>query len=700
MIHRLAVVAMIACSLAASVQAQSDARWVSTNPGGGGALNSPVVTTRGTWVVGSDLGGVYLSSDSGNTWRAIGAADGLNATHVASLAAHPDSGALVIGTDSGVFVGNPDGTQIQHVWREGYVAGVTVGAERTWLYAAVHPQWNALAPYIVRSADSGKTWARAGSNLPADLRVIGLSAHPTDLTTLLLVTGEGRFNKSRSALWLSRDRGRRWTQIGGSLGPIYDARFGPDGALFVTTPTGPSGAVYRSLNGGRDWRKLADRTGMLIFDATNPERLRLMDLNIQVEWEANSGVWESLDGGASWRKMAPVTAWQGAWSNSLTMWGTGSSYQGFPQSLGQSPNGDTILTVNVQFVYASIDGGRVFSQAVSKAMGNGWASRGLDNIVPASLAPSQADPNLIYVGYYDIGCFRSDDAGSSWQMCNEPEWTRNWRGNGGNSMSIVADPERADVVWAHLAGDLDDPPHQLARSTQRGRPGTWVAARGLPTRRASISGISLDRFSPRNARVLFAIVDDAVWRSTNDGITWSRAHACPNCQFTWTGAVAGQVFAGGGSGLWRSTDSGTSWVRTGLDTSGWTASAHPRDFGYTGVFDLAMDPSNANVMWAAVTGRGFYRSADGGNRWTLQLPDRFARTAAYAKDSALWIGSSSAVHAGSYSPDSLGVRVSRDGGRTWTPQNEGLAYPFGVQVRMGHGQRVWLISPGQGVLTR
>jgi hypothetical protein len=39
--------------------------WKATNPGGGGAFNSPVMTLEGYWVVGSDLGGVYISKNSG-----------------------------------------------------------------------------------------------------------------------------------------------------------------------------------------------------------------------------------------------------------------------------------------------------------------------------------------------------------------------------------------------------------------------------------------------------------------------------------------------------------------------------------------------------------------------------------------------------------------------------------------------------------
>ncbi len=135
-----------------------------------------MVTSEGYWAVGSDLGGVYLSMDAGATWSAVGSAQGLTVTHIASLAACP--GKLLVGTDGGLFVGNSNGTGFSRKYATGYIAAIAVSADPNIVYAAVHPQWDSLSPYIIRSNDAGQTWSATGSNLPADL-AHHRAAHPS-----------------------------------------------------------------------------------------------------------------------------------------------------------------------------------------------------------------------------------------------------------------------------------------------------------------------------------------------------------------------------------------------------------------------------------------------------------------------------------------------------------------------------------------
>ena len=78
--------------------------WSRINPGGGGAFTAVGVGPTGTVVVGSDLGGAYISQDEGGSWNVIGSARGMTMTHVQSVAMDPaDAGVILLGGEYGIF---------------------------------------------------------------------------------------------------------------------------------------------------------------------------------------------------------------------------------------------------------------------------------------------------------------------------------------------------------------------------------------------------------------------------------------------------------------------------------------------------------------------------------------------------------------------------------------------------------------------
>ncbi|MFO7638398.1 MAG: hypothetical protein R6X14_03710 [bacterium] len=122
-------------------------------------------------------------------------------------------------------------------------------------------------------------------------------------------------------------------------------------------------------------------------------------------------------------------------------------------------------------------------------------------------------------------------------------------------------------------------------------------------------------------------------------------------------AVAGSrtdvLYAGGYIGsagaVARSTDRGLSWQQT---------AAAPAET----VFGLAVDPADADRVFAATSG-GAYRSSDAGASWTRVSSERGSRAVAFhpgAPDTIVIGGSA-------------GVWVSRDRGQNWQAMSDGLA---------------------------
>lgn len=702
-------------------------RWVSTNPGGGGAFNSPVITTSGFWAVGSDLSGVYLSTNNGASWRILGSARGLTETHVASLLAHP-SGKLIIGSGNGIFTGLENGTGIKKTYPNGYISALAVSANPNVVYAAWHPEYNLRSPRLLRSNDAGESWSVVSTTLPGYLRVVGLRTHPVDEDAVVVLAGEGRFNHNYPTendplrpwyhqAWLSNNSGTSWTRLGTNLGKVMDIVYGVDQSnlnrMYLTVlRNNNTGSLYRSEDAGGNWTKIASRTGVILLDSLLPNRLRLQEFQVQRSdgsWEPNitTGMWESTNGGSSWRFFASTASFTPGWSNGHNVWPMGSGFQGYVQTLGNNAaTANTVLWADSQFVRVSTNGGRSWRDTVSSSVGTNWKSRGIDNAVPAVVAPSLADANLVYAGYYDMGLWRTDDGGASWKSLNVPEYAGGWQNAvGGNTVTVVPDPSSANVVWAQLGGNLGGETMYLVKSTNRGD--NWILQmNGLPADadRKILEGLSVDANSSAANRTLYVVagtitnvngveVKDAdVYRSSNGGSSWSKVFDCNSCLFT--SVVNGVVYAGGPSGLWTSTSGGAgSFSKLSLSTAGWTEDRGPRDWGFVGLVDVAV---NGNTIWVAVQGKGFFRSTNGGGSWRQMRSDLFARSVAIdASTGEAYAGSSSALYAGGYDAASKGVLVYN--GSSWRTMNTGLAYPFATQIRLAGGAK-WLLSPGQGVL--
>jgi hypothetical protein len=699
--------------------------WVATNPGGGGAFNSPVVTKSGYWAVGSDLSGVYLSTNKGASWRVLGSYRGVTETHVASLLAHP-SGKLIIGSGNGIFTGLENGTLIKKTFPNGYISALAASANPNVVYAAWHPEYDSRSPKLLRSNDAGETWSFVATALPSYLRVVGLRTHPVDEDAVVVLAGEGRFNKNYPTdndpprpwyhqVWLSNDSGASWTRLANSLGRVMDIAYGVDESnlnrMYLTILRNNStGSLYRSEDAGWTWTKLASRTGVILLDSALPNRLRLQEFQVQRadgSWEPNitTGLWESTNGGVTWQFFASSAAFTPGWSNAHNVWPMGSGFQGYVQTLGNNAaSANTVLWADSQFVRVSTDGGKSWRDTVSSKVGNNWKSRGIDNAVPAVVAPSLADANLVYAGYYDMGLWRTDDNGASWKSLNVPAYSGGWGAAvGGNTLTVAPDPTNANVVWAQLGGNLTDDTVHLVKSTNRGD--TWTEqTSGLPANKNLLEGLSIDANSPASSRRLYVVAGTVkevngvvvrnlgVYRSSNGGSTWSKVFDCNSCLFT--SVVNGVVYAGGGGGLWTSTSGNSgSFSKLPLATTGWTADRGPRDWGFVGVVDLAV---SGNTLWAAVLGQGFYRSTNGGATWGRMRSDIYARTVALdSVTGEAYVGGSSALYAGGYDAGSKGVLVYN--GSSWRSMNAGLAYPFATQIRFA-GASKWLLSPGQGVL--
>ncbi len=456
------------------------------------------------------------------------------------------------------------------------------------------------------------------------------------------------------------------------------------------------GHLYRSDDRGDTWSQVAQRSGRIWLKPSQPQLIRLIDPFHQFPWDDRNGVWESVDGGKHWIQVSKVADWDPGWTGAY--WAYTSDIRAVGDDLSDP---EALLWTNSQFAFATDDRGRTFHNIFSDEVSPGrWRSRGFDNVVMFDLAISEADPDDIYLGYFDIGCWHSPDRGLSWENCNHAPSTGDWEGNGGNTTTLAADPDRAGVVWTAQAPSWEEP-GTLLRSGDRGA--TWEAGVGLP--QAPLTGLSLDRSSPAHSRTLFVAAAGDVYRSDDDGEHWAKVFDCDACRFTAVDRFDGDlVYAGGEGGLWRSTAGGDagSWTAIGLPEMAGTVSGGIWEWGWAGVFAITPDPHARGTVYVAAygEGKGLYRSTDSGDHWEKLWDDDFLRDVAVSPQdpAVLMATSSSAFDSGGYDPGSNGVLRSTDGGQSWRRVNEGMAWPFANPVAFdpANANHVWVGSPGTG----
>ncbi|HFB99537.1 MAG TPA: hypothetical protein ENJ53_01915, partial [Phaeodactylibacter sp.] len=693
--------------------------WTRTNPGGGGAYSTVGASASGIIIAGSDLSGAYRSTDSGQTWDVIGASRGMTETHISGVGFHRTDGNIIyIGTENGIFRSDDGGDNVNHVLVGGYITDIEFGTNvASTGYASSHPTYNSNNGVIFKSTDNGLTWMQSSVNLPAGIRILKIVVNPNDADTVYILTGQGRFACGPADVFRSTDGGVNWTNLTSLFDEVMDIAIDPNNPqnIFITTMntdcaepfywTDLLGSIYKSTNGGTNWGSaLSNYTGVIWIDANNSSNIRLIDPREPYPWIATSGTWTSANGGVDFIQTGDVNNWDIFFNNQI-FFCYSSSYNGICKTLGEDlSNPNDYYWSNYQWVFQTTDNGTTFHNIFTNEVTSGfWQSRGFDNINMMDVAISESRPDTIFTAHFDIGLWRSLDNGASWQSCNDDTHTGSWNGNGGNCATVLVDPTRPNVVWASLSGNQNgQPPTYLLKNTNTGERTSWALANsGLPDE--EVMGLSLDKNSTSSNRTLFVTAQGDVYKSTDDGASWTMAYNCNGCRYTAVDQFDGNVvYAGGEKGLWRSLNGGTNWTDVSHADMVGTVGIPFWDGDYDGVFDVKTDPNHADWVYVTAlgTGKGLYKSEDKGGTWQKLITDDFMRRVAIVPQNSnkLYATSSSAFEAGGYDSNSGGILFSQDGGQSWTSQNQGMAYTMALAIAVGNETVPYVFagSPGTG----
>lgn len=376
------------------------------------------------------------------------------------------------------------------------------------------------------------------------------------------------------------------------------------------------GDLYKTTNGGGQWVRLrffSSSIWSLAINPTNPDV-------VYAGTEAN-GLFKTADGGTTWTSI------------SLT---------------SKRINAVVIDPRNPAILYAGVDDEGVYK---STNTGSTWwlANVGLTDRRVRALTIDPSNSQVLYAGT-SSGVFKTESAGATWTS----------KYSAGFISSISVDPQNSSVIYA---GEFSWG-SGVFKSVDAGA--NWTEMNnGLANR--YVHAIATD---PSATSTVYAGTAAGIFKSVTSGSSWSRNHAPSNSSIVKTIAIAPSdprtIYTGfDGDGIYKSTDEGGTWVAV--------------NEGLLNILvnDIVVHPTNNNVLFAATGfegtgtpsntygfGGGVYRSTDGGLKWQLvkELIDVYQL--------AIDPGNAAVMYAGSHRE---GIYKSLDGGTSWNGFNSGLS---------------------------
>ena len=540
------------------------------------------------------------------SWVPTGPAGGI----VGSLVIHPDDPRILwAGTSGGVFKSTNGGASWTPT-NQG-LTGLRISAlavapsDPETLYAAVRAPFSGTG--VFRSTDGGATWTRASASPrpPNPLAlVLELAVHPRNPNVVYAATPQGLYKTGTG-------RGP-WGRV--LDGDVRSVAIDPVRPAIVYA--GGLSEVRKSTNGGGTWSAgvpVGQSTlGILLIDPKDPRRI----------WAGGSGgLFRTTNGGAFWQPassglpnrpvlslaLAPSSGrgadilWAGTTNGTFRSGNGGGTWVRASQGMrGQEINALVAHPRQPGTLWAGSGTLEKEGPGVFKTTNNGMAwrmsNRGLLALHLEVLAFDPQTPGVVWAGTDGRGVFRSADSGATWAPRNsgiEPL----------TISSLAIAPSGPQTLWA-TAGRNVFVTHDGGEQWVRRGSGPIDPFNGF------IPPVSLLRLDPQDAAVAYAGTSSGLFRTTDEGVTWSRFEA-PLPAASVTDLLidprdSDVVFVAMGA-LWVTRDGGATWELV------------PVANAPIGIAALAADPRNPDVIYAGGASGIVLRSADGGRTWQLSF---------------------------------------------------------------------------------
>ena len=645
------LVAVILASAALAAGKSRVVPWQVIGPGGGGALFLPTVSPTDPLrvLVACDMTGAYISDDTGQSWRTFNLRG-----RVRFFAFDPHDANIIYAQTIGLWRTTDDA----HTWQLIYpdpktVTGVSMANDHAGeTLLTTGPPTGEIAALAVDPSDSkilyagfrqgdtfqirvssdwGKTWQPAAT-APGAIHTLYVDRH-----SHVYAAGDAFVLVRENNAWQTR------TMPAGST--VLGASFPSSGSAVLYAAT--SNSLFLSEDDAKSWKLLSlpgtAKIRTIAVSPTNPDVAYVsygdLDLGLLSFGKKYLGVARTADRGHTWdlvRKESsePAANLHDAWISPLF----GPGWPENPIGLAVAASDSNVAySTDYGRVLRTTDGGMNWDAIYSTRMPDGsFTGRGLEATTNYGVHFDPFDPKRIFVSYTDIGLFRSEDGGASWNSATNgvPSVWRN------TTYWMVFDPEVRGRAWAVMSKvhDLPRPKVWQHREpftydggvviTNDGGRAWQSSSTGMPPSAATF--ILLDPTSSANARVLYVTaLGRGVYKSVDGGKTWALKNAGIEggepLAWRMTRDASGSLYLivsrrsddgtignSGDGALYKSTDGAEHWKKITLPA------------GVNGPNGIAVDPHDLKHLLLAAWGRrtppqaqggGVYSSSDGGQTW-------------------------------------------------------------------------------------
>ena len=484
------------------------------------------------------------------------------------------------------------------------------------------------------SAD-GQTWVSFG---PPGGEVRRMVVAPSDPSTVVVLPGRG-------GLFLTTTAATTWRSIaaGSCDVRVNDAAFHPTNPAIIYVATASAG-VCRSTDAGLSWTALSaglpvDANGYQLASdviAVNPATPATLLAGTKI------GVYRSVDGGLNWTAAGVANK--------------------RVRSIVVSPSTPaTAYLLCDDGVFKSTDSGATWTAATS-----GVPAAAVEGLL--SIDPS--DANVVYLAAGTI--YKTSNGGTLWSASNTGI------GAAASVSRIVIDPTNTAVLYVSAVGGCG-----WCKSTNAG--GSWsaIAVSTVPAGFGFSNAVLDPAIGPGTPNRFYAATAAGVFRSTDNGVTWTAANDNLAVREVTApapggGSPASLLFAS------RGLDGAVEVLRVTGGTLPFSAVAAPFTGTDTGtIVGFAVDPSNAAIVFALGGNVGGqhcplpYKTTNGGTTWVLAssgIPAGIcgnAITMDATSPSTLYIATVNPSFNGSGCCET-GVYKTTNGGTNWVASNAGI----------------------------
>jgi photosystem II stability/assembly factor-like uncharacterized protein len=383
-----------------------------------------------------------------------------------------------------------------------------------WVFvlASLFSHFTVAATQYEESLFKGMKWRSIGPYRGG--RVLAVTGVPGDSYTFY-------FGSVAGGVWRTTDGGTNWRPLFdkeavSSIGAIavadsnHNVIYVGTGEACIRGNISYGNGVYKSTDGGKSWTNVGlkdtQHIGSVIIHPRNPDIVLVAALGHAYGPNPERGVFRTTDGGKTWEKVLYKDEKTGAIdvvfdpNNPNVLFAALYEVQRTPWSLSSGGPGSGL--------YRSVDGGATWKHLEGHGLPTGIMGR-------IGVSVSGGDSNRVYALIEALdasGLYRSDDGGDSWTKINTDQrlTQRAWY-----FTHIFADPKSADTVYMLNTG--------LFRSRDGGK-----TLELLPAPHGDHHGLWIDPINPQR---MINGNDGGATISVDGGKSWTTQYNQPTAQF-------------------------------------------------------------------------------------------------------------------------------------------------------------------------